>query len=314
MIPDCLDGLKHFVNIADGSAEQLRALLDFALAQKRRLSAGDPLDPRLDGRTLAMIFQKPSLRTRLSFETAMTQLGGHAINLDDHHIRLGQREAVCDIARVISGMCDGIMARVFEHAHVVEMAEYAAVPVVNALSDHSHPCQAMADVMTLMEHRGEPTGRHMVFVGDGNNVARSLATLCGRLGMRFTLATPPGYEFGEGFLAELGQIAPDMRLTVTADPAAAVCDADVVYADTWVSMGQEADKQQRLADFAGYQINAGLMAGAPAEALVMHCLPAYRGTEITDEVIDGPQSVVFEEAANRLHFQRALLQVLMRRR
>jgi len=305
-----LGNLQHLISIRDLEAEAVQSLIDHAITQKKAFQSGR-CAPTLQGKTLAMIFQKPSLRTRLSFEVAMTQLGGHAVNLDHQHIAVGQRESVADAARVISSMCDGIMARMSSHADVENFARHASVPVINGLTDWSHPCQAMADGMTLIEHFGQLTGRRFAFVGDGNNVARSLAVLCGKLSMTFILASPSGYELNEDFVESVMRDNPDMDFLVTHDPAEAVRDADVVYTDTWTSMGNEAEKDVRQSVFAPFQVNADLMKSAQPSAVVMHCLPAYRGLEITDEVIDGPQSIVFEQAENRLHFQRALLELLM---
>lgn len=258
-----------------------------------------------------MVFQKASLRTRLSFEVAMFQLGGHAINMEDHQIGVGRREAVQDVARIIASMCDGIMARVFEHAFIESLAEHSRVPVINGLSDEAHPCQAGADLMTLMEHFGDVAGRRLVFVGDGFNVCKSLAWACAKLDMPFTQAAPPAYQLPPAFVDAIRRAVPGAVLEILVDPHAAVREADVVVTDTWTSMGQEDEKEKRLRDFRGYQVNAALMRRAKRSAVVLHCLPAYRNVEITDEVLDGPQSLVFPEAENRLHFQRALLEVML---
>lgn len=299
--------MKDFIEIAGLTAGQVRALLDRALADKRLFRRG-ALAPTLARKTLAMIFEKPSLRTRVSFETAMTQLGGHAIYLTQADIGLGSRESTADVARVLGRMCDGIMARTFDHAVVRELADHSPVSVINALTDYSHPCQAMADLMTALEHFGNLAGRTLAFIGDGNNVARSLAFACARTGMRFVLASPEGYRLDEAFLASLPEGA---SCRWAAEPKQAVPDADVVYTDTWVSMGQEEEKARRVAAFAAYQVNAALMAAAPRHAVVMHCLPAYRGYEITDEVFEAHASTILEQAENRLHFQRSLLNVLI---
>jgi len=303
-------GLDHFVCLADVPGPTVRALLDYALYHKRLFAQGG-VGAVLAGKSLAMIFQKPSLRTRISFEVAMTQLGGHAINLDNHHIQLGKREPVRDIARVLSRMCDGIVARVFAHGDVEELARYATVPVINGLSDAAHPCQAMADMMTIAERFGGLDGRRVAYVGDGNNVARSLAWACAKLGVSLTIASPESYQLPPALIEAIRQQVPTADVRYTTDPIEAVCDADVVSTDTWTSMGQEDQREQRIRDFAAYQVNAELLRHAQPHAVVMHCLPAYRGLEITDDVIEGPQSVVFEQAENRLHFQRALLDVLM---
>jgi len=299
--------MKDFLEIQDFTGEQLVALLDRAIADKRRFLAG-ALPATLARKTLAMIFEKPSLRTRVSFEAAMAHLGGHALYLAPADIGLGTREPVQDVARVLAGMCDGIMARTFSHQVVRQLADHAAVPVINALTDYSHPCQAMADLMTAREHFGDLGERTVAFVGDGNNVARSLAMACARLSMDFVLASPKAFALEEAFVASLGAGA---SYRWTSDPAEAVADADVVYTDTWVSMGQEEDKARRIEAFATYQINAELLASAPDHAVVMHCLPAYRGYEITDEVFEAHAATILAEAENRLHFQRSLLNVLI---
>ncbi len=309
-IPPELRGIRHFLAIADVDAAVLRRLLAYAIERKKAFAAGER-PPLLAGKSLAMVFQKPSLRTRLSFELAMLQLGGHAINLEDHQVGLGRREAVEDVARVIASMCDGIMARVFEHSFIEAMARHAKVPVINGLSDEAHPCQAGADAMTLLEHFGDVAGRRLVFVGDGFNVAKSLAWTCAKLGMAFTLAAPEAYRFPEKFVEGIRRAVPGARIDQTDDPRAAVRGADVVVTDTWTSMGQEKEREQRMRDFQGYQVNAELMRIAGPTAVVLHCLPAYRNVEITDEVMDGPQSLIFQEAENRLHFQRALLEVML---
>ena len=265
---------------------------------------GEAHGPVLAGKTLAMLFQKPSLRTRVSFEQAMNELGGHAIVLGQHEVGLGERESVGDVTRVLSGMVHGIAARVGRHEQLVEMAESATVPIINMLSDRSHPAQALADAMTIIDEfapgDGDVSGRTVAFVGDGNNVARSLAAICRVLGMRFNLASPAGYGLADdGFIHQ------------TQDPAEAVRGADVIYADTFVSMGEEGEKQEKLKAFEGFQINRPLVNQAADHAIVLHCLPAYRGVEITDQVIDGPRSRVFSQAHNRLHAQKGLLSVLM---
>ncbi|MCL2701266.1 MAG: ornithine carbamoyltransferase [Phycisphaerae bacterium] len=297
--------ITNFISLLDFTGDQLAMLLDRAIADKAIWRAGQ-LPHTLSGKTLAMIFEKPSLRTRVSFETAMNDLGGHAIHLTQAEIGIGSREAVQDIARVIGRLCDGIMARTFSHQFVETMGRYADVPVVNALTDFSHPCQAMADVMTIREHFGGLAGKTITFVGDGNNVARSLSVACHKLGMNFILACPRGYELQDPFLAEFG---PSYR--VEHDPQLAVTSADCVYTDTWVSMGQEDEKEKRRRDFTGYQLNMDLMAHAPKHAIILHCLPAYRGFEITDEALEAHFETILDEAENRLHFQRTLLNILM---
>ncbi len=303
--------MKDFVSIADCSVEELEHLLHVSAILKEQHRATGRNDPILAGKTLAMIFEKPSLRTHVSFDVAMTQLGGRGLFLRNEEIGLEKREPAKDVARVLSGMCDGIMARVFEHEKILNLAKYAAIPVINGLTDYSHPCQAMADVLTMREKFGNLTGRTVAFIGDGNNMARSLAIACGKLGIRFILASPPGYDLPTGDMDRIKSEIPRMEFQTTRSPAEAVRRADVIYTDTWVSMGQEADKQRRIREFAGFAVDEALLAAAPRHAIVMHCLPAYRGLEITDGVMEGKQSVVFEQAANRLHFQKGLLAVLL---
>jgi ornithine carbamoyltransferase len=299
--------IKDFINIADFSGEQLAGLLERALADKALLKDGK-LIPSLPRKTLGMIFEKQSLRTRASFETAMTQLGGHAIYLAPEDIGLGTREPVRDIARVLGRMCDGIMARTFSHELAVELAKHAPVPVINGLTDYSHPCQAMADLMTIQEQFGELGGKTIAFIGDGNNVARSLACACGKLGMKFTLAAPEGYELDD---ASVSSLTGSGLYQLKRSPTDAVASADVVCADTWISMHQEVEKEKRIKDFAPYQLNAELLTNAPKHVMVLHCLPAYRGYEITDEVLEAHAETIFRESENRLHFQRSLLNILI---
>ncbi len=302
--------MKRFICIADATTAEIKDLFEVAFALRQARSTGNK--PVLAGKTLAMIFEKPSLRTRVSFEQAMLELGGRAIVLADGQIGMGKRESVADIARVLSGYVDAIAARVFAHSDLIELAEYASVPVINMLSDDTHPCQALADMMTLMDEFGRDLrGRTIAWVGDGNNVALSLAVICGKLGVTLHLACPHGYELDRDQLDYIASHAPGMDLRQTDDAFQAVHGADVVYTDTWVSMGQEEQKQHRQAVFTPYQINEQLLTHATPHAIVMHCLPAYRGCEITDAVIEGPRSRVFAEAENRLHSQKALLATLL---
>ncbi len=303
--------MKHFICISDCTTAQLQHLLDVSTELKKQLKKSGKNDPILAGKTLAMVFEKPSLRTRVSFAVAMTQLGGAGLLLRQEEIGLGEREPIEDIARVLSGMCDGIMARTFEHAKVTGLAQHATIPVVNGLTDFNHPCQAMADLMTLAEHFGNLKGRTLAFIGDGNNVARSLAVGCGKFGMRFLLSSPGGYELPQEDMDRIMSQVPDLDWALVTDPIEAVRDADCIYTDTWVSMGQEAEKKVRLKAFSQYQVNEKLLAAAPRHAVVLHCLPAYRGLEISAGVMEGKQSLIFEEAENRLHFQKGLLAVLM---
>ena len=303
--------MKHFVTLSDWSTADLRHLLDVAHKLKRQLNDIGKNDTLMAGKTLAMIFEKPSLRTRVSFATAMAQLGGHALLLRQEEVGLETREPVKDVARVLASMCDGIMARTFEHNKVIDLAKWSSVPVINGLTDYSHPCQAMTDIMTVEEHFGSLTGKTVAFIGDGNNVARSLSVACGKFGMRFILACPRSYELPSSDVDHIMSLVPDMDFVITQDPFEAVREADVLYTDTWVSMGQEEEKARRLKDFAGYSIDEKLVAAAPKHAIVLHCLPAYRGLEISETVFEGPQSKVFPQAENRLHFQKGLLAVLM---
>jgi ornithine carbamoyltransferase len=304
--------MKHFLSIAELTPDELWKLLYLARDLKAEWQAGGN-EPILKGQVLGMVFQKPSLRTRVSFEMGMIHLGGAAMYLSPNEIQLGKRESVADVARVLSGYVQGIMARVFAHRDIEHLAEYATVPVINGLSDYNHPCQALADIFTVWEQFGELKGRRLVFVGDGNNVANSLLFACTKLGMDVIVASPPGYEPHPGvvrlareFGAESGS-----RVAISNSPGEAVQGADVIYTDVWVSMGQEAEAEQRRARFAGFQVNEALVAAAAPDAIVMHCLPAHRGEEITDAVADSPQSVLFAEAENRMHAQKAVLAALL---
>ena len=302
--------IKDFVNLADFSSDQLRALLKRAIEDKALFRRGH-LPPCLTRKTLALFFEKASNRTRVSFEVAMAQLGGHAIYLTQEDIGIGKREAVQDVARVLGRMCDGIAARTFSHGLVADLARHCPRPVINGLTDRSHPCQAMADLMTMQERFGEVRGRTLAFIGDGNNVARSLAAACVKLGVRFVLACPPGYDLDDETASALAEVGGEGLFATTRSPAEAADGADALYTDTWVSMGQEHERERRAAAFAGYQINAELVSRAADHALVLHCLPAYRGCEITADVLEAHADEVFEQAENRLHFQRTLLAVLL---
>lgn len=298
--------MTHFLSIDDFTPEQVCRMLKRAHVLREQRRNGVSNEPVLAGKTLAMLFEKPSLRTRVSFEQGMLELGGQAIVLGQHEVGLGKRESVADVARVLGGMVHAIAARVFRHEHLEELAEYAGVPVINMLSDRSHPAQALADVLTLMDEfsPGKPEGlkgRSVAFVGDGNNVARSLAVICEKLGMRFVIASPPAFELTD---------APESCEKFT-DPREAVKGVDAVYADTFVSMGEEGEKDTKLAAFKEYQINDALLEGVAEGAIVLHCLPAYRGVEITDAVMDGPRSRVFPQAHNRLHAQKGMLAELL---
>jgi len=302
--------MKDFLSIIDCSAEVLVELLELSETLKSLYRDGGR-DLCLSGKVLAMLFEKPSLRTRISFHVGMTDLGGEAIYVKPEDIGgIGKREPVKDMARVFSRYVDGIMARTFEHSTVTELAEYADVPVINALTDWSHPCQAMADVLTMKEHCGRIEGVKLTYVGDGNNVARSLAFASGKLGMRMIVASPGGYELDGETVAKANEMTAG-SVAQTNDPQAAVAEADVIYTDTWVSTGQEDEKQKLMADFADFQVNGELVKAAPAGVKIMHCLPAKRGFEITDEVTEMDGSIIYDQSENRLHFQRALLKKLM---
>lgn len=299
---------NHMLSIDDWSKDQLAHLFDVAFNLREERRAGIKHQPVLDNQTLALFFEKPSLRTRVSFEVACTELGGKAMMLDNNGVGLGQRESVEDVTRVLSRMVHGIAARVFAHDSLVKMANQSDKPVINMLSDDSHPCQGLADAMTLMDEFCSPgaqgrernlTGRTVVFVGDGNNVARTLFRLAPKLDYRFILSSPEGFKLQ------------DEGVEWIEDPALAVAQADCIYCDTFVSMGEESEKDAKLNAFAKYKVDEALLAKAPEQCVVLHCLPAYRGIEITDAALDGPQSRAFPQAENRLHAQKGLLAVLM---
>ncbi len=304
---------RDFLALADFSPEEIWHILEISRELKAEWKRTGRNAPLLKDKALAMVFQKPSLRTRVSFEMAMQHLGGYAFYLGPQEIGLGKREAISDVARVLAGYVDAIMARVFDHEHVEELARWAEVPVINGLSDYNHPCQALADGLTIYEHFGRIQGLKVVFVGDGNNVAVSLLHLCAKLGAHFVFSGPEGYDIPEKAwrLAETFAQDSGATLDIERDPHKAVEGADVIYTDTWVSMGQEAEAEKRMQVFPPYQVNADLVARAKPTAIVMHCLPAHRGYEITDDVMDGPQSVVFPQAHNRLHAQKGLLAFLL---
>ncbi len=304
--------MKDFIAITDYTSEEIQGLLDLSVRLKKERLAGKNA-PILEGKVLAMIFQKPSLRTRVSFDMAMRQLGGDALYLSPNEIGLGKREAISDIARVLSGYVDILMARVFDHQHVVELARWSSIPVINGLSGYNHPCQALGDALTIHEKFGNLKGLNVVFIGDGNNVAVSLLHICAKLGANFTIASPEGYgldpkalELGRQIAAQTGTEIRKLR-----DPHQAVKNANVIYTDTWTSMGQEEEAQKREAVFPPYQVNVELVGEADEDVIIMHCLPAHRGQEITDEVADGPHSMLFPQAHNRMHAQKAILARLL---
>jgi ornithine carbamoyltransferase len=299
--------MHDFLSLADLTADEILGLLDLADELKQQQHERRIHRP-LDGKTLAMIFEKPSLRTRVTFEIGIFQLGGHGLF---YETLLGERESVPDVARNLERWVDGIVARTYRHDHLVELAEYASVPVINALTDREHPCQILADAQALRDHKGEFAGLKVAFVGDGNNVFTSWAHFAAHVPIDLTLVCPEGYEADPEILACARRQAQG-RIVVTHDVASGVAGADAVYTDVWASMGQEAEAAEREKVFAPYQVNAEVMALAKKDAVFMHCLPAHRGSEVTDEVIDSPQSIVFDEAENRLHAQKAIMVTLMK--
>ena len=302
--------MRHFLDLLDLTSDELTHLLEEA-ARLKASQAQRRRSPTLQGRVLGLVFEKPSLRTRVSFESAFAQLGGASVFLTASEVGLGSRESVGDCARVISQYVDALVLRTFSHETVEAFAAYAACPVINGLSDYYHPCQALADLFTIQETLGTIEGRTLVFVGDGNNVARSLAIGCGKLGMHFILAAPAGYGFDERFMRLYRERVPQGGVLQNGAPGHAVTAADIIYTDVWTSMGQESEREQRLRRFAPFQVNRPLLALAPPHVRVMHCLPAHRGEEITTEVLDGEQSIAFQQASNRLHTQKALLEWLL---
>ncbi|HWR09790.1 ornithine carbamoyltransferase [Sporomusa sp.] len=303
---------KDFLSVHHLSVDEIYQIFDFARILKAKQKAGEP-HPLLKGKTLGMIFQKSSTRTRVSFEVGMWQLGGSALFLSSNDLQIGRGEPVKDTARVLSRYVDGIMIRTFSHLEVEELAEHATVPVINALTDLLHPCQAMADIFTALEHKGDLKGRKLCYIGDGNNMVNSLLHICAKVGMDISVATPANYA-PDATIVE--QAAVDAKLsgskiTILDDPFAAAKDADVLYTDVWASMGKEGEQAIRKQAFAGFQINNAILQAAKKDTIVMHCLPAHRGEEISDDVIEGPNSVVFDEAENRLHVQKAILALLM---
>ncbi|HEU25121.1 MAG: ornithine carbamoyltransferase [Mesoaciditoga sp.] len=299
---------KSIVSIDDLTIEELNQLIDTSIRLKDELYSGERRDV-LSGKTLGMIFEKPSLRTRVAFETAMTQLGGHAIYLGPDDIKLGKRETTEDIARVLSSMVDVIMARVFAHKTVEDLAKYSRVPVINGLSDFEHPTQIVGDMVTVKEKFGYFKGIKFSFIGDGNNVANSIALAGAKLGMHVVVASPKGYELQKKVFERALEISKltQAKIEITNDPEYAAKDADVIYTDVWASMGQESEAEARKKIFAPYQVNSKIMSLAKKTAIFMHCLPAHYGEEVTEEVGHGPQSVIFEEAENRLHSIKAMI-------
>lgn len=300
--------MKHLVSITDLSRGEVEQIFDLAADCKTVRKARHASRP-LAGSTIALIFEKPSLRTRVTFEVGMAQLGGAAVYLAAQDIGLGRRESVPDVARNLSRWVDGIVARTFAHATVEELARHASVPVINGLSDHEHPCQALADFFTLWERGLDLARLRLAWVGDGNNVCHSVVLLAALLGMEVAVACPPGYEPAPAVLEAARRLGG--RVRVTAEVPEAAAGADALYTDVWISMGQEAERERRLEGFGRYQLNERVLAMAKPSAVVMHCLPAHRGEEITDAALDGPQSVVLDQAENRLHVQKAVLLMLL---
>ncbi len=304
---------KDLISIADLSQSDIEEIFNVTRELKEWHNKGYD-EKCLSGKILGMIFEKSSMRTRVSFEVSMVQLGGHAIYLTQNDINLGKREAVKDGARVLSRYVNGIAIRTFGQDTIQELARYATVPVINALSDYLHPCQALTDLYTIKEKFGAYTNIKIAFIGDGNNVARSLAQICAKLGIHIHIASPKGYELTPDFVSKTKQMADGNDLIhLYQDPKEAAEKANVLYTDTWVSMGQEAEEEARRQAFKDFQINNDLLKPAKDDVKVMHCLPAHRGEEITDEVIDGPHSIVYDQAENRLHVEKALLKLLLRK-
>lgn len=299
---------KDFLSLKDFSVNDIAYLIEKAEEMKQH-----PYQDLFKGKTLAMIFEKSSTRTRVSFEAGMTQLGGHALFLSSNDLQIGRGETIGDTAQVLSGYVDGIMIRTFEHEKIEELAKYASIPVINGLTDYSHPCQALADLLTIKEAKGTLKGVKVAYIGDGNNVAHSLMVGCAQLGCDIAVSSPKGYEplqevtdTAQAFAKQSGA-----EVIVTTDAVAAVQDADVIYSDVFTSMGQEAETEKRLAEFKEYQVNEELMQHAATDYIFLHCLPAHRGEEVTADIIDGPHSKVFQQAENRLHVQKALIKELM---
>jgi ornithine carbamoyltransferase len=304
--------MKHFLDIADLSSQAIQKLIEEAIRIKIEYKSGEA-KPLLKNKVLAMVFQKPSLRTRVSFDMAMLTLGGNALYLSPQEIGLGKRESIADVARVLSGYVHVIMARVFDHQHILELARWSKVPVINGLSDYNHPCQAAADALTIWEEFNGLKDIKVAYIGDGNNVAVSLMKIVAKLGGHFRIANPEGYDMPGKDIKQSASIAASTGGSVALfrDPGTAVEDVDVIYTDTWTSMGQEEEAKHRKKVFPPYQVNQALVKRAKPHAIVLHCLPAHRGEEITDEVADGPQSRLFPQAENRMHAQKAILVELL---
>ena len=304
---------RNLLTLQDWTPDEILQTLSLAVKLKHQRKMGMDQTDVLAGKNIAMIFTKPSMRTRVSFEAGIQQLGGHAMYISGSEIGLGTRESVYDVAHVLSRFVDGIMIRTFKQSDVEGLAKYGSIPVINGLTDDYHPCQVLADMLTLYEHKGGLKGRKLAFVGDGNNMANSLMIVCSKLGVDVAIATPADYAPEEKYvvMAKRNAVASGSQVTITTDIAEALSGADAVYTDVWASMGMEAETEKRAKDFAAYQVNADVMKLAKDDAIFMHCLPAHRGSEVTDEVMDCAQSVVFDEAENRLHAQKAVLAKLI---
>lgn len=305
-------GQKHLLTMCDYTKDEILEILSLSLKLKEMQKKGQT-HRLLEGKTLAMIFTKSSTRTRVSFQTGIFQLGGQGLFLSGNDIQLGRGETIQDTARTLSRMVDGIMIRTFAQSDVEGLAEFGSVPVINGLTDDYHPCQALADIQTVYEHKGTLENAKLAFVGDGNNVAHSLLIICAKLGMHVSVASPKGFEPDAGIVHQVLEFAKESGsiVEITNDPMEAVQNADAVYTDVWASMGQESQFEEKSKSFLSYQVNAGLMANAKKDAVFLHCLPAHRGEEVTADVIDGPKSVVWDEAENRLHAQKAVMVLLM---
>lgn len=301
--------MRHLLSIAELTDDEVQRIFALSEDLKAKFQQGTR-EPLLPGRVMALLFEKQSLRTRVSFQAGMAHLGGTSMMLGED-AGFGKRESIADFVRVLSEMVDVIVLRTKSHDTLEDVADHASCAVINGLTDRSHPCQALADLFTLRECRGELKGAKLAWVGDANNVARSLAFACGKLGVQMSIAAPDQYQFSREEMAHISAACPGFRLETTADPHAAVADAAAVYTDVWASMGQEKQQAQRRRDFASYQVNAALMQSAPDDALFMHCLPAKRGEEVTDEVMDHPNSVVVQQAGNRMHVQKGILTWLL---
>jgi ornithine carbamoyltransferase len=301
---------RDLVSLNDLTAPEIEQIISSTITLKTRYKSGESIQP-LIGKTLGMIFHKPSARTRISFEVGMYQLGGHCVLLSEKEIGMGTRESVSDLAKLFSRYLDAVMIRTFSHSLLQELAKYATIPIINGLTDFSHPCQILTDLVSIVEKKGKVKGLKIAYLGDGNNVCNSWLFAAGKLGLKLAIASPEGYLPKKDVVKIAQMHQTGHEITLSSDPKLAATDADVIYSDVWASMGQEAEQKKRLAIFQPYQLNDALTKLTKPDALVMHCLPAHRGEEITDSVIDGPNSIVFDQAENRMHTQKAILCWLM---